>query len=493
MIRLGSRHFAAQVGPGGIHLIEYHRGVRQLRVASYATDPRPVASPADLASRLGELLEANGAEGGRLSLAVNGFGTYYQIMSLPAAPHEVLRPVVLRELRHVYPELNGALVGFGRTRLELEGKGRGKGPREREVQLLVGVVPRDLVSLLQETLANREVTLEHLTIAPRAVQQLHHAYVRTDEAVALLLASASAPLLGFFNRDGLQFFAAPRGAVDVNGDADLQPLVEQMERGALFMRQQFRGQRLERVLVSGERAPGAYRAAFAPVGAEAVELVGPEDLSPGALAALGVALDARSGAGLDLLPADLRPPSEADPWVLQLTLVGALLLVLASAWWGASAVRASHAVEARVERTVALLARRSGPLGPIREVVSERQSHRARVALLEPLEQSRRQLQEALWGMNVAPAAIQLDSVTMRQAGESWEGAAVGAAIAPTSAEAARAVNDWYRGLARGMPPGSVRLRDLASAQPDSTDGGWRPQVVRFRLAERVPLAEGRP
>jgi hypothetical protein len=492
VIRLGSRHFAAQVGPGGIHLVEYSRGLRQLQVVSYAGDPRPVSSPTDLAARLGDLLEANGAAGGRLSLAVNGFGTYYQIMSLPAAPPEVLRPVVLRELRHVYPELNDALVGFGRTRLELEGKGRG--PREREVQLLVGLVPRDLISLLQETLANGGIVLEHVTIAPRAVQQLHQAYVRSDEAVALLLASESSPLLGFFNRDGLQFFAAPRGVVDGNGDADLQPLVEQMERGALFMRQQFRGQRIERVLVSGERPPAAYRAAFAPVGAETVEMVGPDDLSPGALAALGVALDARSGSGLNLLPPALRPPAEADPWVLQLALVSALVLVLASAWWGASAVRASHTVEQRAERTAAVLARRTGPLGPIREVVAERQAHRSRIALLEPLEESRRQLQEALWGMNVAPAAIQLDSVTMRQAGESWEGAAVGSAIAPTSAEAARAVNDWYRGLARGMPPGYVRLRDLASVQPDSTDAaGWHPQAVRFQLVERVPVMEEKP
>ena len=95
--------------------------------------------------------------------------------------------------------------------------------------------------------------------------------------------------------------------------------------------------------------------------------------------------------------------------------------------------------------------------------------------------------------MEVAPAAIQLDTVKVERQEDRWEGEVTGAALAPSSAGAARAVDDWYRGLGNGMPAGALQLDDLASAPTDTSAAAasWQPANVRFRLRAKVPASEG--
>jgi hypothetical protein len=488
MIRLGSRHFAAVVAPTGIHLIEYRRGLRRLQVLQYVHSELRAGTAADMVSDFADLLETHGGVGARLSIAIGGFGSFSHILSLPIAPAEVLHPVVMRELRHVYPELRDAVVAFRRTNLhESERK-----PHAREHQLLVGVMQRDIVSLLQETMSTRGIALEHITTLPRALQQVHGAFVDGGETMALIIDMPRSPLIGFFNRDGLQFFSTPPGPHG-SREAEVQPVTEQVERGALFLRQQSRGQGLDRVLIAGEAGARLYSGPLqerelAPI----VDALEHPDVPPGALAAFGVALDARSGTGLNLLPAGMRPAAEADPWVLHLAVATATILIVASAWWGLNAVRTAEQLESRVEALASQLSARTAPLSTIRPVVADRQAHTARVDLLVPLEASRVRLQDLLWSTATAPGPIVLDSLSLRQEEGEWRGTITGAAIASNGAVATEAVNDWYGMLAASFVAPTIRVHQFANAQDDSAAGGGAPGgpvQIDFGLSVAVPIS----
>src|SRR5690606_817896 len=107
-----------------------------------------------------------------------------------------------------------------------------------------------------------------------------------------------------------------------------------------------RGASLERLLVAGSSSEvRELEAAGIPI--QSFDTYGD---FPGALAALGAALDADDEAGFNLLPLELRPPSPAEAFVRAASFVAAILLIAAGTWWTAAAVESESQAAARAQQ-----------------------------------------------------------------------------------------------------------------------------------------------
>ena len=211
--------FGAVLSPGGIHVVEFERRFSELRVVRYArTDAIPGDADASI-RQLGALLGSLGAGGRGVSLAASGFGSCHQLLSLPSAPPEVLRPVGAREMRRFYPDLFTSDAAEPILEyVETGGKSPSSGGSARE--LLVAAAPPALVHSVTRVLGEYGVTVIGWTIAPRALQRLHAVFgtAETDEAVVLMLPGS--PLLGLFRDGTLRLFSEPAGPAAGRADAD---------------------------------------------------------------------------------------------------------------------------------------------------------------------------------------------------------------------------------------------------------------------------------
>lgn len=486
------RCFGAVLTPAGIHAVECQRGVHGIRMGRYLSDLTPSGSAEESIRRAADLLEAAGSRGRRVSVALAGFGVCHHLLTLPPAPDDVLAPIIVRELRRFYPDLFAAGSGepvIGYAVLDFpDAPADGPAEGSRPAQILATAVPSDLLLLLHESLAERGLVLEHVTILPQVVQRLMGTVADPRQTTATVLLVPGAPLLGFFYEGKLRLFSTP--VTNSRGPAafEAEAVIEHVQRGALFLRQQFRGAPLDRVLLSAE--PGQREELGAQLeerlGVRS-ERLGASDAPPGALAALGSVLDAAAEAGLNLLPASLRPPSAAGRWSRRLAVASATVLVAASAWWGWSGVRQADSAEARVAELAQSLDARSAALAAVQPVIRERQGHARRATTLMTLEARHRRLPELLWAIQSSSADVRVDSLTLETSGDRWAGILSGTASASSSAAAAEMVDRFYRALARELPGGIVDLRQLAyvdfAGGEEARPGDSEPVTLAFRLS----------
>jgi Tfp pilus assembly PilM family ATPase len=476
------RRFGAALDPSGLFLVEYRKTRNGVEVVRSLRDLTVLADPREAAKRLAELVRGAGAEEARLALAVSGWETCHHILALPPASDEHLRPIVERELRRFYPELQDPQVAFTRGGWLEE-----RGVRKQEV--LVGGFPRAAAEAVHHELARSGIVLEQLTILPEVVQRLYDLYVTGEETTALALLLPTGPVLGFFHGGALRLFSAPPPRARRGGGA-ADPLLEQLERGILFLRQQFRGALLERIMVSAEAADADRLAEVLqqhlPL---ATRQLGPVGLNPGALLALGAALSADEGRSVNLLPHALRPAPLAQRLGRVLwSAAAAVLLIAASAWaWdGLRRVELAAAERNALAREVEL---RIGPLAAIRPALSERQSHERRIRFLEGLATERRQLQEVLWAVGQeTPGAIRLDALALERRGEAWHARLQGTARSESSAGAVRAVDRLVRGLERRLASTQVRVERLDYPDADAP-AAFDGVVMSFAVGVSAPAA----
>lgn len=499
-MRIGSRlRFGALLCPAGVHVVGYRRAGGQIRLEHYAQQLHAGLSASDATTALANLLEAQGARGRPAAVAVTGFGTYHQILTLPPAPREVLHPIVGRELRRFYPDLFATqgvepLIEFVDTGVATTSPA--SGPPHRE--LLVAAAPRAFVESVHRALGARGIPLAHWTIAPRAVQCLFDAFAEPEGSTAALVMVPQWPLLGFFHDGLLRLFAEPQASAGVDPRDQVEGVMEHLERGALFLRQQFRGALVRTALVASEPGPGT--AVLSEQLTQRLGVVqaplGPFAAAPGALAALGPALDAEREDALNLLPAELRPRSVADRWTRVLGVASALVLLLAAGWWGWSAQRAEHRAELQLQAVTEQVEAQAPALAEVRPIVSERQAHARRVAALELLTRMQRRLPEVLWPLQAAASAVRVEGLQLAPEEQGWRVTLTGSAAAPTSAQATDAVVALQQQLAAELPEGSVELGNFSysTAAADSA-GGEQPLAsaiaVHFQMSFIVPAVEG--
>lgn len=493
----GVRTFSAALTPAGAYVVGYRRTSRGLEVSEYSHASAPGSDPGRAAGRLGELIEAQGGRGGRLALALSGFGAYHHILTLPDAPREVLLPVIGRELRRVFPELAQPAEEEPIISYVDVGEVAGEAGPQREI--LAAAVRRSLIETVREELGRHGVELTHWTVLPRAMQRLHDAFQSAagagDAPTADIVVAEDVALLSFFHDGDLRLFSeTPRPA---GGGSMATPLLERLERGGLYLRQQFRGAGLERVLLSVEDGPSARELAAGIRERLGVgpERFGPYSATPGAMLALGPALDAVAPDPFDLLPADLRPTSSHDRWS-RLLAIGSIVLVIASAWWWAwSGVRAEHEAEARMDAIRTALESRAPRFSEVRRVVDARRSHSERAELLRILLASRERLPEMLWPLESAPAGIRIQSLEILPSDGGWTARLQGSSDGATTAQATAAIDELFRSVQSQLPGATVSLDDMSAPQPASDELSEVaefvvPIAITFRMSFIVPAVE---
>lgn len=454
--------FGALLCPAGVHVVACSRRGGTLRIDRYASTVRPGLTAEDAAPILADLLEAEGARGKRVSVAVTGFGSCHQILTLPPAGRELLQPIVTRELRRFYPDLFAPdsrepivdFVAIGSPE-ELEAGS------QREI--LVAAVPQDFLRTVAGALGARGIQLQHWTIVPRSLQRLYDTFAGPDLTAAALVLVPDWPLLGFFHDGEIRLFSEPRSGPGGGAGSEAAALVEQVERGAVFLRQQFRGATAVRLFLAADRErtdPEALRSLREQLPIP-TEQFGPLGTAPGALAALGAALDAGTDQGLNLLPADLRPRPAAESWVRTLALASGLVLALASGWWAWSAVRAEARAREERDALLASISARAAAAAPVRTVIAERQAHAQRSALLEILSRDQRRLPELLWPLQAAEGRLALRQLEISRRDDGWHVLLSVSASGGSSAEAADALMALADQMGAELPRGALDMNDI--------------------------------
>lgn len=454
--------FGAVISPSGIHLAEFRRTVQDARIVRYLQAEAVPGDAAASARMLAVLLDSIGARGRGISLAVSGFGSCHELISLPAAPEDELRPLIAREMRRLYPDL---FTSHGEQPIleyvEIAAGSADPGSAGRD--FLVGAAPAALVRMVTDTLAEYGVPVTGWTITPRALQRLHQAFGDSVRSEALVLVLPGAPLLGLFHQGRLRLLSHPVGA-PAAADAALT-VGELVEHAADFLRRQHRGASLERALIAADSEAadeicGALRTKQGlraePFGLEA----------PGALLALGAALDADHADRLSLLPPGKRPLFRGEVLARALGVASAAILIAASAWWSWDAHAAERQTLRQLQGLQSELARQEAATAEIREAVRERRSHAQRALLLEMLARNHRGLPESLWPFEAAAQAVEVVRMQVRPGELGWRIDVTATARGRSSFEATDAVDALVSQLEAQLAGEKVLLSQMSYAPP---------------------------
>lgn len=484
------RLFGAFIEPQGIHAVEYAREANGISVLRHLADESRVSGMADGGERLATLIGAGDGSRTSVSAAIRGFGSGYQIMMLPHAAPDILRPIVRRELARLYPDIDNPRVDFvlgGEIdRRRRERADAGAAPLE----LLAAAVPERAVQAFAEELAARDMDLDHLTVLPQVLQRLYQRSESGFEPTAVLLYLPGGPILGFFHERQLRLTVEPPFGIDMDEAAEVQTILEQVERGALYLRQQFRGAEVNRLLVSAhpddqERIVGLLQSQLE----IAVAPLAPGAGSPAALAALGAVLDADAPSSLNLSPTAVLPEEVAAQTTRRRVLIAAVALASLALIWAlfnvVDALRWSSKVDALATQARA----RSGALTSMRGVVDERQKNAQAYTFLESLVADRTRLQRNLRAVaRTTPPGVRLEELDLTRAGEEWQGGVGGMATGSSGADVLLAVDRFFRYLPREMPLRNLLLTQLEDVEPSDKQ---RLPGMRFRFTfTAIPNAQ---
>lgn len=471
--------FGAFVEPHGNYVVEYRRERDGITIVNHQYDNRRSIGLAEAGEKLAATIVSSGATRSRLAVAVRGFGSTYQIMMLPPAEPAVLGAVVRRELGRLNPDMESPRVDFVLGgQIDRRRRSRMKGDKAQQ-EVLVGAAPELALSAFGEELAAAGIELQHLTLLPQVIQRLYERADRSGQATACYVELPGGPVLAFFNEAQLRLIVEPPTGGETTLADRVQTLAEQLQRGSLYLRQQFRGAELGRLLIavepeeSGEllellRAQLPYQVSVFPG----------DDARPGALIAMGAVLDSEAEKGLNLSPFAEAPEAKIERKQRRIALlIGGLVSALAILWAGISVVsivklsRDVTAQQAAAESRIQTLA-------PLRVVASARQKHAQSVLYLEAMRLDREHTGEVLRALvRATPPGVQLASLAMDRSGGEWKVQLSGAAFGETGADVLLGIDRLFHNLPREMP-----MHDLVLSQLDEAPAGEFGAAMSFTL-----------
>jgi hypothetical protein len=348
-------------------------------------------------------------------------------------------------------------------------------------------VPRSLAIALSGALAERQITLRHVTVLPHVLQTLYTTFDGSPKPTVMVVLMEAGLLMGCFYRGALRLFIEPPQDMSGRPLRDPASVTEQVERANLFLRQQFPTETVGRVLLAtpGDGAAAVESALQSTLASDIVTLA---DAPAGSLMAMGAALDAETARPLQLLPPEVRPRTTAERWTRRLATAASLVVMAAAAWWAGSGMAvarteadAARAVERQVQSELTWL-------DGARETLEARRAHLTRLAYLEASSEERAESRRIMAAVAAAaPERIRLDTLRVERDGDGWILKLTGRAEGAGSAEAVRAVDQLYRGIPERLPAEELelgRLRDLQDTEQDTPmmPGGW-PVAIDFDMS----------
>lgn len=484
------RRFSAVVTPEVIHLVEYEAHSHELDVTSYLSRRLANATPAEAAHTLAEMIGAELGNRAQVAVALSGFGTAHGLLRLPPAEPALLRPVVEREFAREHPAAKTLRIEYLAQGLNDARQG------VRTQDIFVGAAPPAVVEAFTAALEERRIELQHMTVAPQAVQRVFDAFSRVNETVLVMFVVPGLSAMAAIRGGRLRLYWEPILRARDDGAVDSDIVRERLRQGIYYIAQELRGRRLEQVLIAAEPEHRDHlMTGAADIVRASVAVLGPEQAHPGALLALGAALDASDGRGLNLLPSAARPRSSSDRLVRLLAGATAAVVIATAVWWSATGTADARRAAARLAAVHAEYEERIDPMARIEPVVAERLAQAERTAFLRDREAERLRLQDLIGAIALsASPAIRLDKLGVARGEEGWRVTLDGMAIDYSGAAAMGAVDQLYRELPERLAVEQIQLTRLADAPADSLSGASRVSfAVELVVRATDPEGEAEP
>ena len=483
MTKPSSRRFGALIDPERVYVIEYRRQAGGVEITHHMSIARSMPSVEEASDALVELMRPSVGRGdAQLTAAIRGFGVSYQLLTLPPAGADVLAPIIDREMRRLYPDIEDPLVGFAvggnidrRTGKPAPASSKKGLPERRSsgaigevlpLEILAAAAPRHVVDTVARTLQRAGIRLDHLTVVPQAMARLYREVNGSPDPAALAIMLQGSPVIGVFQGGDVRFISEPPASDEGTSSVDVQTVIDQVGRARIYLRQHFRGADIERIFVSADPADQAHVDAVlnAALNVEVVPLA-PAMGPPAAIAALGSVLNAESGSEMVLYPSlqDLRFAAERNrlrTWTIGAAAICALAVLLAvfttvAAWTAAGELKAERAAaDAQMAR-----------IAPAMGVIGERRANMERVSAVQNHDAGRQQLARLINGIRLAqPLNVGLKSATLTRTDGGWRVDIEGTSVGATGADVLEGVADFSRELPARVPLQGFNLDSFAYA-----------------------------
>lgn len=479
MLAARAPRIGAYLCPRGVFCAECADASGGVEVRRTFGDPVGLRSPEEAAARLVTVLQQAGVARARVSVAVRGFGVAHQTLQLPPASDAVLDGVIEREMRRLEPHLSDCVVQWlSLPELEAGLVGPAGAPAQRAV--FASAAPRDVVSAVEDALHAAGHRLDHLTTLPVAVQRIVEQFDSGTGTVAAVTALPDAAYIAFSLEGGVRLIVEPPLPQDAEHEA--AALAEELELAATFVRQQFRGTHVDRVVLLGSRPSlrDLKTTVAERLGVPSKQLE-EETLPPAALVALGAVLDGRSPRPLSLGGASRQAAGSPSLSRLETISVAAVFVMALAGFWAVAetvrTVRADRALLAATRR----VEQDDFGLAPLRATARQRSLVSSAMEALRVAGDDRARIQGALAAVAVAfPAAVQLDTLRLAWDGATWRTVVGGAVAGPSNARAVQVLHDVYREFPERLAVDSLTLDRLAY---DDESAGAESGRVRFQLS----------
>lgn len=491
MRSLRPRRFGAFIGPRGVYLVEYRRVTSGIELSEHRAITRDLSDIDEAAAALVALVLEAGGAGSSVAAAIRGFGVSYRLLVLPPAERSVLAPVVDNEMRRLHPEVVEPVVNFALggpvERRSQQSTGdpithdrRVAAQAVPPIEVLAATAPTHVVRVLTQALSRHGITLTHLTIPPQAMARVYAEVNGEGDASAVAMMLPGGPLIGLFQKGNLRFVTEPPSTAS-ELTAELQTVMDQVDRGRMYLRQQFRGADIDRVfLATDPDAQQHFNAILATSLNVDVHPLVPTEAPAAAVAALGAVLDAEDGTGLSLYPSGSKRREAASRRQHRTAMYAAWgVSGIAFAWALFTVFSAQPTVES-VADARRQSARSLASLEAIRGVVEERRANAARLSAIDALAADRRRLVNQLQGIAASrPPGVQLGRIHLERLEDGWRGEVTGTASGFSGAHALRAVDRFENELPRALQTSSVVLADFTQGDDET--------VVTFRITFETP------
>lgn len=489
------RTFGALVAHDGVTLVEYENERTGLRISGHWTDATPSGSIDDALARLTSLVNASGAKRSRVSIVIEQFGVVHHVMTVPAAAEEVLRPIVIREVQRVFG-LSDPVVAFAPGASQERRHGPRADTNTAPRQLFVAGAPADTIDALRRQLQEQQISVDIATVVPKTMHSLYEATGASLEPTAVLVCLESGPHLAFFLEGRLELAIDPPIALE--GERPTVPMIlDQVERGAVYFRQQFRGATATRVLLAAR--PDEYDAIAAALEGRLSARVKPlftGAASPESVVAIGAVLEGRRARPLDLFP---HPPTLAERAAKALRgpnafVAGGVAAALIAALWAGSQVLSLSSMKRENS------ALRDSIRVAIPATTSMRQIAERRADVVKQAEFIRNGIAEraaftsTLTAISATlPAGIVFDTLNVNRAQAGWSAYVGGTARGASAADAVRGLQSFLEGLRarQGVASATLDGFDYAPVSADSTkhDSGV---TLHFQVSFALSRAEAK-
>lgn len=500
----GPRAFGALIAHDGVCLVEYATERTGMRIIDQWADPARSQSIDEALGRLRALIEARGVKQPRVAIAIEQFGVFHHTMTLPGAADDVLTPVIRREVQRVFGVADPVIAftrGAANERREPARADERTAPR----QLLIGGAPRAVIDALASAFRGSDIRVEIATVVPKAIHSLYEATGSSLEPTAVLVCLEGGPHLAFFLEGRLELAIDPPIALE--GERHPIPMIlDQVERGTVYFRQQFRGTQPSRLLLAAP--PDEYDALAAALESRLAARVKPlfaGASSPTAVVAMGAVLEARHASSLDLFP---HPPTTSERIARALrgpnAVVGAIAAAAGiAAIWAASQFAALNSATHDSARLDASVRQGIAQVAQIKNVAERRADVSRQLEFIRASDQEHATLTSELAEVASAlPAALRLDSMQVARSKTGWATTIEGTAAGETTADAVRALNLFYSAVRSRSDVSSPNLDQFdyaaSKAASDTTNSKKAPEpqpssgpvTLQFRMS--FTLAEQR-